>query len=101
MKVPSSFEIPLGSKSVSLFIRGSSLCVATRGGLSGLPPVYIASWNVSDLRRFGLQNGLFCFDACNCDGKTRDIYCNVINQNIVLQECIKTDHSSYGHNNSV
>jgi hypothetical protein len=71
VKAPSSVDQSL-SVDVSVFICGRTLCLTTRGGLKGLPPQYIASWNVTDLRRFGLQNGLFCFDACNCTGERLD-----------------------------
>jgi hypothetical protein len=73
VKAPSYVEQSLSVHLISVFICGRTLCLTTRGGLKGLPPQCIASWNVTDLRRFGLQNGLFCFDACNCAGERFDV----------------------------
>ena len=65
IKCPPAFTSRLGD--VKLYIRGRSLCLATCGSSSS-PPTYLASWNISGLRRFGVLDDRFCFDAGECNG---------------------------------
>ena len=65
VKCPAAFNSRLGE--VSLFVRGRMLCLATRASVSS-PPSYLASWSVSGLRRFGVIDDRFCFDAGESNG---------------------------------
>lgn len=78
VKAPSTLLLPVNNngssvRSMSLFIRDKRLCLVSRGGQFGQAPCYVASWNVCDLRRFGIQNEYFCFDAANSAGHYRRI----------------------------
>jgi len=65
VKCPAALSSRLGD--VHLFIRSRSLCLATCGNSSS-PPIYLASWNISGLRRFGVIDDRFCFDAGESNG---------------------------------
>jgi len=67
VKCPPSFTSRYGLADVNLYVRGRSLCLATRASSSS-PPIYLASWNISGLRRFGVIDNLFCFDAGESNG---------------------------------
>jgi len=61
--------LPRSSSPVQLFVRGSTLCLASRDGNGSGIPRYIASWTVRDFRRFGILDGKFCFEVTSDDGK--------------------------------
>ena len=56
LKTPSQSRISLGP--CKLYVQGQWLCFT-----SNPPPRVLATWNVNDLRRFGLIEGHFCFEA--------------------------------------
>ncbi|ELU05544.1 hypothetical protein CAPTEDRAFT_66459, partial [Capitella teleta] len=58
LKVPPLSCVPLGP--CKLYVHGQSLCITSD---SSLPPRILASWDVQDLRRFGLIEGNFCFEV--------------------------------------
>ena len=60
--------VPRSSAPVQLFVRGSTLCLASRDSNGSGVPRYLASWTVRDFRRFGILDGKFCFEVANGDG---------------------------------
>lgn len=53
---------------VQLFVRGSTLCLASCTGNGSGPPRHLASWMVRDLRRYGILEGKFCFEVASDEG---------------------------------
>ena len=47
---------------VKLVLQQQRLCLLSARGAS-VPPTVLSAWNVTDLRRYGVVDGKFCFEA--------------------------------------
>ncbi|GFR99478.1 protein Dok-7 [Elysia marginata] len=67
MKAPSSCRLP--KDQVLLMIHDRRMCIVAL-----TPPKILMVWNVDDLRRFGAQNGKFCFEGGEKCGKGSGVF---------------------------
>ncbi|GFO41873.1 protein dok-7 [Plakobranchus ocellatus] len=67
VKAPSSCRFP--KDQVSLIIHDCRLCLVVLS-----PPKILMIWNIDDLRRFGVQNGKFCFEGGERCGKGSGVF---------------------------
>ena len=66
VKYPSGSKIP--KDNLRLFIHRSNFCL-----LCSSPPKVLISWNISDLRRYGIRDGKFCFEGGSKCGKGKNM----------------------------
>lgn len=62
LKVPSGSKLPL--ENVRMHIHGAKFCFTAY-----IPPKMLQSWQISDLRRFGLVESKFAFEGGSRCGK--------------------------------
>ncbi|KAL3877749.1 hypothetical protein ACJMK2_035411 [Sinanodonta woodiana] len=67
IKVPPQSKLPLDL--VRMHIHGQKFCLT-----NGIPPKVLVSWNITELRRFGMVDGKFCFEGGSRCGKGAGVH---------------------------
>ncbi|XP_076458101.1 LOW QUALITY PROTEIN: uncharacterized protein LOC143291866 [Babylonia areolata] len=85
VKAPSGSRLPQ-EEGVKLVIHGTQLCLSAH-----TPPRILQCWNIADLRRYGVVDGMFCFDGGSRCGKGAGVHAMQTDQADEIVEILRVN----------